>query len=80
MKLDIKQTHYHTHEQKLQELFKQHLSELVDCTITSLSVELTAQPAAYRLELPMFHLPERRIFTYEGYTKSDKWFKLIYCE
>ena len=60
---------------EVQELFNQHVKNIVDGDITDFQMELSRRPAAYFNGQPLMH-EEKRTLTYDGYTQSGKKFSL----
>lgn len=68
------------HQQAVQESFNRHVKNIVDGDITDAQMELSCRPAMYHNDQPIFHMPEKRTFTYEGYTQAGKRFSLTIDE
>lgn len=68
------------HRQEVQESFNRLVKNIVDGDITDFQMEITSRPAMFHNEQPIFHIPEKRTFTYEGYTQAGKRFSLTIDE
>lgn len=60
---------------QVQELFNKHHEELKECLITGAQMEIDSNPIVSD-EKTVYFRNEKRIITYEGYTKSLKKFTL----
>lgn len=61
---------------QVQESFNQHVKKIVSGDITDFQMELTSHPAMYHNEHAILYMPEKRTFTYDGYTQAGKKFSL----
>lgn len=66
--------------QEVQESFDRLVKNIVDGDITNFQMELTCRPAMFHSGYPIQHMPEKRTFTYDGYTQSGKRFSLTIDE
>lgn len=63
------------HNRQAQELFNKHHEELKECLITGVQIEIDSDPIELN-EVMQYSRTEKRIISYEGYTKSLKKFTL----
>lgn len=63
------------HKRQAQELFNKHHEELEECLITDVQIEIDSDPIVFD-ETTVYFRTEKRIISYEGYTKSHKKFTL----
>lgn len=82
MRLETNQETTQKRRQMVQESFNRHLEAIVDedRDITDFQVEVSTRPAMFHNEHAMMYMPEKRTFTYEGYTQSGKRFSLTIDE
>lgn len=64
------------HNRQARELFNKHHEELKECLITNVQIEIDSVPTVSD-ETTVYFRNEKRIITYEGYTKSHNKFTLI---